>query len=82
VPAILTDGTHGLLASRDDHRALADRIVTLLEQPAMARRLARNAYASCQAYTWPRVRDQWLSNYRAVVGEPAATPLVAALGPQ
>jgi hypothetical protein len=48
----------------------------------MARRLARNAYASCQAYTWPRVRDQWLSNYRAVVGEPAATPLVAALGPQ
>ena len=82
VPAILTDGTHGLLAPRDDHRGLADRIFTLLEQPAMARRLARNAYASCQAYTWPRVRDQWLSNYRAVVGEPAATPLVAALGPQ
>jgi len=58
VPAILTDGTHGLLAPRDNHRALADRIVRLLEQPAMARRLARNAYATCQAYTWPRVRDQ------------------------
>jgi glycosyltransferase involved in cell wall biosynthesis len=82
VPAILTDGTHGLLAPRGNHRALADRIVRLLEQPAMARDLARNAYATCQAYTWPRVRDQWLSNYREVLGEPTATPMVAALGSQ
>jgi glycosyltransferase involved in cell wall biosynthesis len=80
VPAILTDGTHGLLVPRDDHRALADRIVRLLEQPAMARDLARNAHATCQAYTWPRVRDQWLSHYREVLGEPTPTPLVAALG--
>ena len=80
VPAILTDGTHGLLVPRDDHRALADRIGRLLEQPAMARDLARNAHATCQAYTWPRVRDQWLSHYREVLGEPTPTPLVAALG--
>src|SRR5262249_23152386 len=37
VPAILTDGTHGLLAPCDDHRALADRIVRLLEHPVLAR---------------------------------------------
>jgi L-malate glycosyltransferase len=82
VPAILTDRTHGLLAPCDDHRALADRIATLLEQPALACSLARNARATCEAYTWPSVRDQWLSNYRAVLGMPTESSLVAALGPQ
>jgi glycosyltransferase involved in cell wall biosynthesis len=82
VPAILTDGTHGLLAPCDDHRGLADRIVGLLQQPVLARNLARNALATCEAYTWPRVREQWLSHYRAVLGAPTESPLVAALGPQ
>jgi glycosyltransferase involved in cell wall biosynthesis len=82
VPAILTDGTHGLLAPCDDHRALADRIVGLLQQPVLARNLARNALATCEAYTWPRVREQWLSHYRSVLGVPTESPLVAALGPQ
>jgi len=82
VPAILTDGTHGLLAPCDDHRALADRIESLLDQPALARSLADNARATCDAYTWPRVREQWLSNYRAVLGAPTGSPLVAALGPR
>jgi glycosyltransferase involved in cell wall biosynthesis len=83
VPAILTDGTHGLLVPRDDHRALADRIVGLLDQPAMARDLARNAHATCHAYTWACVRDLWLANYREVLGQPAPAPsLVAAVGPR
>jgi len=80
VPAILTDGTHGLLAPCDDHHALADRINSLLEQPTLARTLVSNARATCDAYTWPSVREQWLSNYRAVLGVPTGSPLVAALG--
>jgi len=82
VPAILTDGEHGLLAPLDDYHALADRMVSVIEQPARARALARNAFATCQAYTWPAVRDQWLSNYRAVLREPSARPIVAALKAQ
>jgi len=82
VPAILTDGTHGLLAPCDDHRTLADRIIRLLEQPALARSLTRNALATCEAYTWPRVREQWLSHYRGVLGVPTESPVVAALGPR
>jgi L-malate glycosyltransferase len=82
VPAIVTDGTHGLMAPCGDHRALADRIVRLLEQPALARGLARNALATCEAYTWPRVREQWLSHYRGVLGVPTESPVVAALGPR
>jgi len=82
VPAILIDGTHGLLAPRGDHRTLADRIVSLLDQPGLARSLARNALATCDAYTWPSVREQWLSNYREVLGAPTERSLVAAVGPQ
>jgi len=82
VPAILTDGTHGLLAPCDDHQALADRIISLLDQPSLARNLARNAVATCEAYTWPRVREQWLSHYREVLGAPTGSPVVAALGPR
>ncbi|HUK35719.1 MAG TPA: glycosyltransferase family 4 protein, partial [Vicinamibacterales bacterium] len=66
VPAILTDGQHGLLAPLDDHDALASRILTLLEQPGVARELAQRAYAMCHAFSWQQVREQWLSHYRQV----------------
>jgi glycosyltransferase involved in cell wall biosynthesis len=65
VPAILTHGQHGLLAPLDDHLAVAARILLLLEQPGVARELAHNAYALCEAFSWrPNVRDQWLAHYR------------------
>ncbi len=67
VPAILTHEVHGLLAPLADHQALADRVLRLLEAPDYARTLARAAYATCKAYTWQNVREQWLSVYRGVL---------------
>jgi glycosyltransferase involved in cell wall biosynthesis len=66
VPAILTHGEHGLLAPLDDHAALASRILLLLEQPGVARELAHNAYATCEAFSWQHVREQWVSHYQQV----------------
>ena len=66
VPAILTDGEHGLLAPLDDDVALAGRILKLLEQPGIARELAQNAYTMCRAFSWQQVREQWLSHYQQV----------------
>ena len=66
VPAILTDGEHGLLSPLDDDEALASRILKLLEQPGLAQELAQNACATCQAFSWSQVRGQWLSHYRQV----------------
>jgi glycosyltransferase involved in cell wall biosynthesis len=40
VPAMLTDGVHGLLAPDDDARGVASHVIRLLEQPDEARRLA------------------------------------------
>jgi glycosyltransferase involved in cell wall biosynthesis len=64
VPAILTHGEHGLLTGLADYEALGDHVVRLLDEPDYARALARAAYATTEACTWPAVREQWLRAYR------------------
>ena len=74
VPAILTHGRHGLLAPLGDYETLGAHVLRLLEQPDWARSLARSAYETCQACTWPSVRGQWLEAYRSAIsrtGRPA-----------
>jgi glycosyltransferase involved in cell wall biosynthesis len=76
VPAILTDGVHGVLVPCGDHQAAAAAIAGLIEDPARAERLARQALASCERYQWRAVRAQWLSLYRSLArqaGLPAPT---------
>ena len=80
VPAMLTDGEHGLLAPPDDHEAVAAAVLRLLADPALAPRLTARARERCRACTWPVVRDQWLEAYRSVLprhaasGEPVTVP--------
>jgi len=64
VPALVTDGHTGLLAEPGDPSAVADRIVQLLDNPALARRIASAARAEVGRYTWPAVRESWLALYR------------------
>jgi glycosyltransferase involved in cell wall biosynthesis len=86
IPAILTDGRHGLLAPLADYETLGRHVLRLLDDPAFARGLARAAFATCDACTWPAVREQWLDVYRSVVsaavtgtgrGRPARAPAPA-----
>jgi glycosyltransferase involved in cell wall biosynthesis len=64
VPAILTDGVHGLLAPVGDDDAVARQVLRLLGDQALVDRLTEAALASCAAYRWEVVRGQWLSLYR------------------
>jgi glycosyltransferase involved in cell wall biosynthesis len=73
VPAILTDGVQGLLVDCDDDRGAAERIISLLETPDLARRLTAAARESCEQYRWRSVRARWLSLYEDVVA--ARTPV-------
>jgi len=73
VPAILTDGVHGALVPDDDDAAMAAQVIRFVDQPALARRLAAAARATCAAYEWPVVRDQWLAAYQSV-RRPAGPP--------
>lgn len=76
VPAILTDGVHGLLAPPGAVDLVARHIVRLLEDQALSDRLARAARASCEPLQWRVVRAQWLDLYRELAR--AAAPASAA----
>jgi glycosyltransferase involved in cell wall biosynthesis len=67
VPAILTTGVHGLMADDNDDARVAERILTLIERPEYARRLADAANVTCAAYEWPVVRTAWLKAYSSLL---------------
>ena len=67
VPAILTHEVHGLLVPCNDHEAAAAAMIRLLEDAALARRVADGARASCARYQWSSVRAQWVALYRRLV---------------
>jgi glycosyltransferase involved in cell wall biosynthesis len=72
VPAILTDGMHGLLVECGDHEGAAAQILRLLDEPDLVRRLTAEARRSCEQYRWQPVRTQWLTLYRGMVSRPAS----------
>jgi glycosyltransferase involved in cell wall biosynthesis len=67
VPALVTDAEHGLLVPCGDHRAAADAVLRLLDDPALARRLADAAFGACTRYQWSAVRTEWISLYQRLV---------------
>jgi glycosyltransferase involved in cell wall biosynthesis len=67
VPAILTDGTHGLLAPSGDHVSVAAAVLRLLDDAELAGRIADAAFESCAAYQWAAVRTAWVELYRSVL---------------
>ena len=70
VPAILTDGLHGLLIECNDHQAAAAGILRLIDEPALSARLTASARESCEQYRWEAVRAQWVALYRGMVHSP------------
>jgi glycosyltransferase involved in cell wall biosynthesis len=78
VPAILTDGVHGLLVRCGDHESAAAAICRLLREPDLALKLIGHARESCEQYRWHKVRAQWLSLYRSLA-HPSALPAPTAV---
>src|SRR5262245_44433900 len=67
VPAILTNGVHGLLVPCGDADSAASAVCRLLSEPQLAVRLTRAARESCEQYRWSNVRAQWVSLYRGML---------------
>jgi glycosyltransferase involved in cell wall biosynthesis len=78
VPAILTNGVHGLLVPRGDPGAAAQALIRLLDEPQLARALAESARESCQRYEWSGVRAQWLALYRGLAAPRAIAEVTPA----
>jgi L-malate glycosyltransferase len=70
MPYLVEHESTGLLSPVGDEKALAANVIRLLREPELASRLARNARAESQKYTWEAVRQQWLDTYRALVETP------------
>ena len=64
MPYLVEHEYTGLLSKVGDDRALAANVIRLLRDPALAAKLARNAYEESRKYTWEVVREQWIRVYR------------------
>jgi glycosyltransferase involved in cell wall biosynthesis len=73
VPAILTDGLHGLLVPCGDAHAAAEAMLRLLDDPTIARSVADAAFETCADYQWSTVRAEWTALYRRIAGSRAIT---------
>jgi glycosyltransferase involved in cell wall biosynthesis len=62
---LIDSGRSGLLVAPGDHAGLADAALRLLDDPALAARLARAGRSDCARFDWPAVRAQWLDLYAA-----------------
>ena len=64
IPDMLEHGVCGLLVEVGDADAMAREVCRVLEDRALAERLAQAGLAEAQKYTWPRVGALWLEAYR------------------
>jgi glycosyltransferase involved in cell wall biosynthesis len=63
IAALVRDGETGLVVPPGDPTAVAKAVTALLEHPDRALGMARRARREVDAYSWPRVRDQWARVY-------------------
>jgi L-malate glycosyltransferase len=78
IPYIVTHEETALIVPRDDHEALAAQALRLLEDDGLAVQLGRGGRQACKTFTWPAVREAWLSAYHelgdASMGKGPGTP--------
>lgn len=68
IPDLITHGEHGLLVDPRDHQALAAALEQLIDDPALAARLAENAARRArEVFTPAAAREGWLAAYRRVL---------------
>jgi glycosyltransferase involved in cell wall biosynthesis len=72
IPHIARHEETALLVPVNDHRAMAQAALRLLEEPELAARLTSAAYQYCLQFAAEPVRRQWLALYRRMAG--AAAP--------
>ncbi|MDQ3681067.1 MAG: glycosyltransferase family 4 protein [Actinomycetota bacterium] len=63
VPELIHEGKNGLLVSPDDVSALAARLATLVEDPALRERLGRAGSLEAQKFDWDRIARSYQETY-------------------
>jgi glycosyltransferase involved in cell wall biosynthesis len=60
---MMRDRQSAMVSAVGDHVGLADRIIELIEDPALTEKLSINGRFEAQKYTWSRVRQDWVNLY-------------------
>lgn len=66
---LLEDGKSGILVPVGDEQAMAQAIITLLENPKLRDMYGRNAKALAANFTQEKICRQWMSYINEIVGE-------------
>ncbi|MCC6174635.1 MAG: glycosyltransferase [Chloroflexi bacterium] len=74
---IVRDGENGALVPWRDPHLFADRIGSILSNPALTGRLRRGAVATARQYGWASAAERTLNVYERVLGQPASRVLQA-----
>jgi glycosyltransferase involved in cell wall biosynthesis len=67
ISELVTDGETGLLVPAGDHVGLAAAALRVLDERALASRLAANGRRRCSEFTWSERRGEWLALYQELV---------------
>src|SRR6185369_10613628 len=71
IPDIVQDRRTGMVVSRGDYVEMANRALTLLENPVLAKQMVEHARQECLKYSWEAVRDAWMSAYHGLANHDA-----------
>lgn len=76
VPFIVDHGVTALLVPPADPAAMAEAVLRLLADAALAQQLIEAGLRTARSYTWERVGPQWAAVYRTACSTPAAAGTV------
>lgn len=71
IPYIVEDGVTGLLVELNDHGAIAEKAMLLIENAEVAKRIIENGRREAEKYSWTHVREKWLDLYEKLSGQSA-----------
>jgi L-malate glycosyltransferase len=66
IPYIVTHEESCLMVRRNDHEAMAEAAIRLLEEPELASGIARRGREACRRFSWDFVQTEWLKLYKEV----------------
>jgi glycosyltransferase involved in cell wall biosynthesis len=65
IPEMVKGGT-GMVVPRGDYAGMAERAISLLSDPELAKQMIEQGRLECLKYSWQAVREAWLNTYHAL----------------
>ncbi len=59
LPYLIENEKDGLLVDKNDHIAMANKILRALKDPQLAKKLSQNAREKAKGYAWSEVKKKW-----------------------